>query len=130
MRKTKGFTLVELMIVVAITGILASVAYPSYLQFVQKAQCADGIDSLLVLAGRMEAYYMNNDDYTGANVSSTGGTVGSNQTSEGLYTLDVTDATAFLYKLTATPVSASAGLSTLTLDSLGQWTDAPVGSCL
>ncbi len=127
----RGFTLLELVITVAIIGILASVAYPSYVQHVKKAQCADGIDSLLSLAGRMEEFYLNNDDYTDAQVNEAGtGTVGSNQTSEGLYTLDVTDATPFLYTLTATPVNATAGLATLTLDSLGQWTDAPVGSCL
>lgn len=129
--KCRGFTLLELVITVAIIGILASVAYPSYVQHVRTAQCADGMDSLLSLAGRMEEFYLNNDDYTAAGVNAAGtGTVGSNQTSEGLYTLAITNATPFLYTLTATPVNATAGLSTLTLNSLGQWTDNPVDSCL
>jgi len=54
MKKVKGFTLVELMIVVAIIGILASVGYPAYTNAVKKGNRADGIDSLLSLAGRME----------------------------------------------------------------------------
>ncbi len=130
-RHKKGFTLVELMIVVAIIGILASVAYPSYLHYVKKAQCADGMDSLLALAGRMEEFYLNNDSYANASVNAEGtGTVGSNKTSEGLYTLAIPSPGVFAYTMTATPVDATAGLTTLTLDSLGQWTDAPVGSCL
>ncbi len=113
----KGFTLIELMIVVAITGILAGVAYTSYVQYVKKAQCADGINALLQLAGRMEELYMNTDSYATATVGTPAGTVGSDQTSEGLYTLSITTATVFDYLLTATPMDTQQ--KTLTLDSLG-----------
>ncbi len=68
----KGFTLIELMIVVAIIGILAGVAYPSYTSYVKKANRADAIDSLLLLSGRMEEFYMNNDTYVGATVGAAG----------------------------------------------------------
>ena len=120
MKQTKkGFTLVELMIVVAIIGILAAVAYPSYTGYVQKANRADAIDSLLSLAGRMEEFYLNNDSYVGATVGAAG-TVGSNQTSEGLYTLSIPAATAFAYTITATPVAADPECTTFTLNQLGQ----------
>ena len=112
--KCSGFTLVELMIVVAIIGILASVAYPSYVHYVKKGQCADGLDSLLFLAGRMEEFYLNNDTYAGA-------TVANATSSEGLYTLSITAQTAFLYTLQAAPVDTAQ--FTLTLDSLGQWAE-------
>lgn len=125
MKQTKkGFTLVELMIVIAIVGILAAFAYPAYTQYIKKAQCADGMDSLLSLAGRMEEFYLNNDSYVGATVGATG-TVGGNQSSEGLYTLAVTVPAApagnFSYTLTATPTGTG---MTLSLDSLGQMTEA------
>ena len=120
-KNNKGFTLVELMIVIAILGILGSVAYPSYLSHVKKANRADGIDSLSALAGRMEEYYMNNDTYAGATVNAAGtGTVGSNKTSDDLYTLSISSATAFAYSLTATPKTTDSECGNLTLNSLGQ----------
>jgi len=111
-KNNKGFTLVELMIVIAIIGVLGSLAYPSYVSHVKKANRADGIDSLLALAGRMEEYYMNNDTYVDA-------TVANATSSDGLYTLSITTATAFAYTITATPVGGDSYCGNLTLNSLG-----------
>ncbi len=132
-QSNKGFTLIELMIVVAIIGILAGVAYPSYTGYVKKANRADAIDSLLLLAGRMEEFYMNNDTYVGATVNAAGtGTVGSSETSDKLYTLAVTVPAGptgnFLYLLTATPVTTDPECLTLTLNQLGEKGSTPDGS--
>jgi type IV pilus assembly protein PilE len=107
-----GFTLVELMIVIAIIGILASIAYPAYTGAVKKANRSDGIDSLLSEASRMEEFYMNADTYVGA-------TVANATSSEGLYTITITAQSLFAYTLTATPVGSDPECTTLTLDSLG-----------
>jgi type IV pilus assembly protein PilE len=112
-KSNRGFTLVELMMVIAIIGILGAVGYPAYVSSVKKGNRADGIDSLLFLAGRMEEYYLNNDTYVGATVAST-------TSSDGLYTLAITAADAFTYTLTATPVQGDASCGNLTLNSLGQ----------
>ena len=125
MKNNKGFTLVELMIVIAIIGILAAVGYPAYTNAVKKGNRADAIDSLLSLASRMEEYYMNNDTYAGATINAAGtGTVGSNKTSEDLYTLSITTATAYAYTLTATPKTADSDCGNLILNSLGQKSDS------
>lgn len=111
-KNNAGFTLVELMIVIAIIGVLSSLAYPSYVSHVKKANRADGIDSLLALAGRMEEFYMNNDTYAGA-------TVASADSSEKLYKLSITAQTAFAYTIQAAPVDGDSYCGNLTLNSLG-----------
>jgi type IV pilus assembly protein PilE len=116
LKTKKGFTLIELMIVIAIIGILAAVGYPAYTSAVKKSQRADAIDGLLSLSGRMEEYYMASSTYVGANVTTL---MGSTATSEGYYTLSIPAASAFTYSILAAPVTTDAECGSLSLDSLG-----------
>ncbi|SEA63495.1 type IV pilus assembly protein PilE [Thiothrix caldifontis] len=59
----QGFTLIELMITVAIVGILAAIAYPSYTAQVQKSRRADAQVALQEIAQRQEAYFLRNYSY-------------------------------------------------------------------
>jgi type IV pilus assembly protein PilE len=59
----RGFTLIELMIAVAVVGILAAIAYPSYQEHVRKARRADAQSALLELAQFMERHYTANGRY-------------------------------------------------------------------
>ena len=59
-----GITLIELMIVVLIVGILASIAYPSYQSYVTRARRTDGKGLIMDVAGRLERYYYDNNVYT------------------------------------------------------------------
>ena len=63
-RQTAGFTLMELMITVAIVGILAAIAYPSYQDSVRKSRRGDAKAALLENAAFMERYYSTNFRYT------------------------------------------------------------------
>ena len=58
-----GFTLVELMIVVVIVGILASVAYPGFQQYLLRAKRAEARNMIVQMATQQERYYSNNNNY-------------------------------------------------------------------
>ncbi|MBC7620316.1 MAG: type IV pilin protein [Candidatus Saccharibacteria bacterium] len=64
MKKTRGFTLVELMITVAIVAILASIAYPSYTQYTVRSNRSSAVSFVMNLASRQEQYNLDARLYT------------------------------------------------------------------
>ena len=62
-KKSFGFTLIELMIAVAIVGILVAIAYPQYVEYVRKGKRAECRSALLLGAQKMEKFYSNNNQY-------------------------------------------------------------------
>ena len=66
MRQLRGFTLIELMITVAIVAILAAIAIPSYTEYVMRARITDAIASLGDQRIKMEQYYQDQRTYVGA----------------------------------------------------------------
>ncbi|KRA52077.1 pilus assembly protein PilE [Pseudoxanthomonas sp. Root630] len=65
-KRSEGFTLMELMIAIAVVGILAAIAYPSYTGQVTKTRRSAAAACLLERAQFMERYYSTNMGYTGA----------------------------------------------------------------
>jgi len=121
----KGFNLVEILIVVAILGILVAVALPGFNDSTDKGRRSDGQSALLDAASKMEAHFFTNKTYT-TNLTNLGYASSSGvATAESYYTLSVTAATASCpiascYELKATAVGAQADDGDLTLDSIGR----------
>jgi type IV pilus assembly protein PilE len=65
-RRSSGFTLIELMITVAIIGILAGVAYPSYTSYVLRSHRADAQAQMMEIANRQQQFLLANRSYASA----------------------------------------------------------------
>lgn len=63
MRRARGFTLIEVMIVVAVLAILAAIAFPSYTQYVNRGKIAEATSGLSELRLRAEKYFADNRTY-------------------------------------------------------------------
>jgi type IV pilus assembly protein PilE len=70
-KSLSGFTLIELMIVVAIIGILATIAMPNYTAFVKRGKAAEATSTLANLKVKMEQYYQDNKTYANGVAPST-----------------------------------------------------------
>ncbi|WP_319004934.1 type IV pilin protein [Microbulbifer aggregans] len=128
MKKQRGFTLIELMIVVAVIGVLAGIAIPSYQEHVKKARRADAQGALMGLAQAMEKHFTVNGTYVGAgsdNNNTTGApaifpTEAPLDGGTKFYNLRITAADAVSYTLQAQPKNGQAGDGYLQLQSTGE----------
>jgi type IV pilus assembly protein PilE len=72
MKRQSGFTLIELMIVVAIVGILAAIAVPQYTDYILRSQLVEAHTGLHDMRVRMEQFYQDNRTYDGAALDNCG----------------------------------------------------------
>ena len=131
-----GFSLIELMIAVAIVGILAAIAYPGYLNFIVDARRTDGQEALLGFANAMERFKTANMTYVGAGTAGGGNATGSPAATtypdqapldggDKYYDLTITAADSLSYTLRATPIAgtsqATDGLMEISSTGVRRW---------
>jgi len=105
-KKSGGFSLIELMITVAIIGIIAAVALPSYTKYMEKTRRLDATSFLIEVAGEQIRFFSENNRY-GATMAELGfGTADTADSEDGHYIVSITPNTArSSYVLTAAPVT-------------------------
>ncbi len=116
-----GFSLIELMIAVAIVGILSAIAYPSYQQYVLRTHRAEASKLLLTVANLQERYLADYGQYT-ANLALLG-VAEDGISASGRYQLQVELADSHSFMLTARaqgPQTADRDCLLFTLDHTGQ----------
>ncbi|CAH0186243.1 type IV pilin protein [Stenotrophomonas indicatrix] len=129
-RKARGFTLIELMITVAVIAILAAVAIPSYSEHVRKSRRAQAKADLVELAQQLERFHTVQNTYSGMSLPFTE----SPRDGKSYYTLSLSGAaTSSAFTLQAVPGTGQDKdkCGTLTLDQAGRKTptEAKVAGC-
>ena len=137
-RAQRGVTLIELMIVLLIVGLLASIAVPSYRQYVLRSHRVEAQTALMNLAAAQEKHYLVCNTYTdaidgpsdtacdvdrGLGFGDFDADVDGLQTENGWYTITIDDADAETYTATATAIGSQADdvdCTTFSIDAAGR----------
>lgn len=125
--KNQGFTLIEMVITVCIVGILASIAYPSYVNYTARARLAEAKSRMMALSQQLEQLYSNTGSFNGASCTSASPCT-SPATGTSYFSVSFNSPSSSTYTITAAATSnftsayRSNPCTTLTLDSTGNKT--------
>jgi type IV pilus assembly protein PilE len=133
MQRAAGFTLIELMIAVAVVAILASIGYPAYTDYVTRSKISEAVGNLSDMRAKMEQFFLDNRTYSGACVT---GTVAPLPTNGKYFSYACSNLSGTTYTVTATGIGGMSDF-VYTIDQANTrstvhlpptWT-APAGSC-
>ncbi len=123
--RRNGFTLIELMIVVAIIGILAAIAYPSYLNYKVRTHRTDAQAEMIAIGQSLSQYKATSGNYSNATIAIIYGANVTPKSGTALYDLTL-NVTASTWELIASPKpgTSQVGNGDIILNSQGQkcWT--------
>lgn len=120
-RAERGITLIEMIIVVAILGIVASLVYPSYLDRTRKSRRVDATSTLMNIAGEQERFFLRNNRYANSAAE-----LGITESDNGLYSIAIVPAgDGTEYVATATPIAGKSqeydvDCTAISIDQLGR----------
>lgn len=121
----RGFTLIELMITVAIVGILSAIAYPSYTQYMIRANRAAAQAEMMDIANRQQQFLFTDRGYASkTTLEASGYSLPSDVSSKYSYAIVIGTGTVPSYTLTFTPIGPQASDGNLMLTSEGAKTPA------
>lgn len=129
--KQHGFTLIELMITVAIIGILAAIAYPSYTQFIIRGNRTAAKAQMMDIANREQQFLLANRAYaTKDELTTSGYALPAEVSSKYSYTISICPQTGnasctgsvYSFLITFTAIGSQTSDGALTLDSAGNKT--------
>lgn len=132
-RRQHGFSLIELMIVVAVIGVLAGIAIPNYMEHVTKSKIADAVAALSDMRVKMERHFQDNRTYVGACAAGTQAPLPANTVN---FTFSCTNLTGTTYRVAATGISSMNGFifslnqdNTRATEGVGAGWTAPATNC-
>ena len=118
--KQSGFTLIELMVVVAIVGILAAIAYPSYTQYTIRVNRAAAQSEMMAIANRQQQFLLTNRNYVDkGTLEASGYALPTDLANKYNYTIALGGGAVPFYTLTFTPEGMQASDGNLTINSDG-----------
>ena len=121
--KQCGFSLIELMVVVAIITILAAIAYPSYTQYLIRANRSAAQAEMLDIANRQQQFLLTNRNYVDkTTLEATGYVLPSDISNKYSYAINLGGGAVPFYTLTFTATGNQASDGNLTINSNGQKT--------
>ena len=129
MKYRSGFSLIEVMTVLAIMGILAAIVYPTYISSIQKSARAAAKNTMTQVSQREERYFTENNKY--ASLTAIGYSAATVYSDNNTHAITIAAGTTALidtsFVISAVPQRTDSICGTLTLNNVGTWTNSVGG---